>query len=51
MPQPAKEGKKKGGKKKTYKVRNWKEYNEALVNRGRILFQITEEAIKPSTRH
>lgn len=46
MPQPAKEGKKKGGKKKTYKVRNWKEYNEALVNRGRILFQITEEAIK-----
>lgn len=45
MPKPAKEPTKKGGKKK-YKVRNWKEYNEALVNRGRILFQITEEAIK-----
>ena len=46
MPKSAKEPTKKGGKKKQYKVRNWKEYNEALVNRGRILFQITEEAIK-----
>ena len=45
MPKPAKKPTKQGGKKK-YKVRNWKEYNEALVNRGRILFQITEEAIK-----
>lgn len=34
------------GKKKKYKVRNWKEYNEALVNRGRIIFHITEEALR-----
>ena len=32
--------------KKKYRVRNWKEYNEALVNRGRIVFHITEEALK-----
>lgn len=37
-------GKKKG--KKQYKVRNWREYNQALVNRGKILFWITEEAMK-----
>lgn len=46
MPKPAKEPTKKGGKKKRYKIRNWREYNEALVNRGRIFFHITEEAIK-----
>lgn len=34
------------GNKKNYKIRNWKEYNEALVNRGRILFWINEEAIE-----
>jgi heme-degrading monooxygenase HmoA len=40
--------KQKPGKKgkKQYKVRNWHEYNEALVNRGRITFWITEEAMK-----
>jgi hypothetical protein len=27
-------------------VRNWKEYNEAPVNRGRLIFHITEEAMK-----
>lgn len=32
--------------KKKYKVRNWKEYNEALVNRGKIMFWITEEAMR-----
>lgn len=32
--------------KKKYKVRNWKEYNESLVNRGRLVFHITEEAIR-----
>lgn len=32
--------------KKKYKVRNWKEYNEALVNRGRITFWVTEEALR-----
>jgi len=37
-------GKKKG--KKQYKVRNWREYNQALVDRGKILFWITEEAMK-----
>lgn len=34
------------GKKKKYRVRNWKEYNQALVNRGKILFWITDEAIR-----
>jgi len=33
-------------KKKKYKVRNWKEYDAALVNRGRIIFHITKEAIE-----
>lgn len=39
---------KSGGKKnkKQYRVRNWREYNQALVNRGRIVFWITEEAIR-----
>lgn len=36
----------KKGKKKKYKVRNWKEYNEMLVNRGRLIVHITDEAIK-----
>ena len=35
-----------GGKKKHYKVRNWKEYNQALVDRGKVLFWITEEAMR-----
>lgn len=34
------------GKKKQYKVRNWKKYNEALVNRGKVMFWITEEAMR-----
>lgn len=38
--------KQKSGEKKKYKVRNWREYNEALVNRGRIQFWITEEALQ-----
>ena len=38
--------KKTGGKKKHYKVRNWKEYNQALVDRGKVLFWITEEAMR-----
>ena len=38
--------KKKTGGKKQYKVRNWKEYNAALVDRGKVLFWITEEAMK-----
>ena len=32
--------------KKKYRIRNWKEYNEALVNRGRIMFWVTEEALR-----
>lgn len=32
--------------KKKYRVRNWKEYNEALVNRGKVMFWITEEAMR-----
>jgi hypothetical protein len=42
---PKAENKKKSSKKK-YKVRNWKEYDEALVNRGRIIFHITKEALE-----
>ena len=36
---------KKKGKKKKYKIINWKEYNEALVNRGRIMFWVREDAL------
>lgn len=32
------------GKKKKYKVRNWKEYNQSLVDRGNIFFWFTDEA-------
>lgn len=47
MKTPSKTSKKRKSEgKKKYKVRNWKEYNEALVNRGKIIFWITEEAIK-----
>ena len=42
----SKQKQQKSEKKKQYKVRNWKEYNEALVNRGRLIFHITEEAIE-----
>ena len=44
-PQPRKQ--KSGGKqKKQYKVRNWKEYNQSLVDRGKVIFHITEEALE-----
>ena len=36
-------GEKKKGKKK-YKMRNWKEYNEMLVNRGSIYFWMEQSA-------
>lgn len=36
----------KRGGKKAYKVRNWREYNQALVDRGKIAFWITDEALK-----
>ena len=35
----------KGKDKKKYQVRNWKEYNQALVNRGRITLWFDEESI------
>jgi IS5 family transposase len=34
------------GKKKQYRTRNWKEYNQALVDRGKVVFHVTEEALK-----
>jgi hypothetical protein len=37
---------KKEKKKKNYKVRNWREYNQALVNRGSVFFWITEKALE-----
>lgn len=47
MNKPSKSSKKqKSGGKKKYKVRNWKEYNQALVDRGSILFWVTEDAIR-----
>ena len=42
----SKHSKKQKPAEKKGKIINWKEYNEALVNRGRITFWITEEAIK-----
>jgi hypothetical protein len=47
-PSPKPRKQKHGGKKgkKQYKVRNWKEYNQALVDRGKILFWITEETMR-----
>lgn len=32
-------------KKQTYKIRNWKEYNQALVNRGSLTYWFDEEVI------
>lgn len=46
MNKPIPKKQKSKGKKKQYRVRNWREYNESLVNRGRITFWITEEVIK-----
>lgn len=34
----------KKSKKKTYKIRNWKEYNESLVQRGNIFLWISQDA-------
>lgn len=47
MKTPKKKDKKsgEGKKKKKYKVRNWKEYNQSLVDRGKLFFWITQEAI------
>ena len=47
MKKPTKKPKpQKSGEKKKYRIRNWKEYNQALVDRGKVLFWITEEAMK-----
>jgi len=32
-------------KKQKYKIRNWKEYNQALVNRGKLTYWFDEEVI------
>jgi len=40
-----KRNKKKEVKKQRYKIRNWKEYNEALVNRGSLTFWFDEDVI------
>lgn len=37
--------------KKKYRVRNWKEYNEALVNRGKVTFWVTEDALRQWREH
>lgn len=37
---------KKKNKKKQCRIRNWKQYNQALVNRGSLIFWINEEAIE-----
>lgn len=45
--QPSKQPKKQNkGEKKHYKVRNWREYNQALVDRGNVVFWVSEEALK-----
>jgi hypothetical protein len=38
--------KRRKAKKKKYKVRNWSAYNKMLVERGRLIFHITKEAIE-----
>jgi hypothetical protein len=38
--------KQKPAEKKKYKVRNWKEYNQSLVDRGKVFFWIADEAIE-----
>jgi len=43
-PSPARKVEKKKSGKKKYKVRNWREYNEMLVNRGSIFFWIEQAA-------
>src|SRR3990167_3828020 len=45
MKKPTK-AQKRGGKKKQYKVRNWREYNQSLVDRGSVAFWITDEALR-----
>lgn len=35
--------KERGRSKKTYKIRNWKEYNQALVNRGKVTLWLSDE--------
>lgn len=37
--------------KKKYRVRNWKEYNEALVNRGKVTFWVTDDALRQWREH
>lgn len=44
--QPKKQNKREKKKKTQYRVRNWREYNQALVDRGSIFFWITEEALR-----
>lgn len=44
-PKLSKKARNKGKKKKKYKVRNWREYNQMLVDRGKAFFYLTEEAI------
>jgi len=45
-PKSPKTDRKRKSAKKKYKVRNWKEYNDLLVNRGRLIFHITKEAVE-----
>ena len=32
--------------KQQYKIHNWKDYNQALVNRGSVIFWLDEEVIQ-----
>ena len=44
--QPKKQNKGVKKNKKQYKVRNWREYNQALVNRGNVELWVSEEALQ-----
>jgi hypothetical protein len=33
-------------KKITYRVRNWKDYNRSLINRGNLMIWFSEDAVK-----
>jgi hypothetical protein len=46
MNKPSKKQNKKGKSKKQYKVRNWREYNQMLVDRGNVELWVSKEALQ-----
>lgn len=46
LPKPPRKGRKEKNDKKRYRVRNWHEYNESLVNRGSLEYWVDKGIIK-----